>query len=81
MNILKILIVAILSLVLLNLLFYLKIWIRALKNRVPLTYAQVIRMKIDGQYPGMIVDAYIDRKQRGQEVSIEGLKSEFKARK
>ncbi len=69
------------SLVLLNLLFYLKIWMRALKNRVPLTYAQVIRMKIDGQYPGMIVDAYIDRKQRGQEVSIEGLKAEFKARK
>ena len=81
MNILKIIIAAITALVLFNLLFYLKIWRRAVKNKVPLTYAQVIRMKIDGQYPGMIVDAYIDRKLRGQEASIEGLKAEFKSQK
>jgi len=81
MNILKIIFAAITALVLFNLLFYLKIWLRAVKNRVPLTYAEVIRMKIDGQYPGMIVDAYITRQQRGQDVSIEGLKAEFKSHK
>jgi len=61
-----------------NLLFYFKVWLRAFRNQVPLTYREIIRLKLEGIPPGVMVDAYRFRKNNGPTVTIDQLKVEFR---
>ena len=80
MKILPIIILLVAGLLALNLLFYLKIYLRARRLDVPLTYSEVIALKLDGYPPGFVVDAYVAMRESNPDITIETIKAAYKSK-
>ena len=63
------------------LILFLKLWLRARVNGVPVSMMQIIGMRLRGNPPKFLVDAYVRMIQSGEKISITEVELAFMANK
>ena len=79
MKVIPILILLVGGLLAMSLLLYLKIYLRARRQDVPITFAEILSLKFNDYPPGLIVDAYVTLRCSDPDISIEKVKAAYKS--
>ena len=79
MRALAIFLLVVVCLLAISLLLYLKIYLRARNNNVPISYAEIISLKLNDYPPGFIIDAYIILRESDPDITIEKVKAAYKS--